>query len=113
MALSIYASGSQPIATPGDNWNLTEVTGPGAFSALVDLQHHNGVEVRMQWICDDGDEPTVSWMQVVTADTTAGEGPVSILTPPVPIVGTGRLRLDHYGGTPGSPATIPWVVYKL
>lgn len=113
MAISIYGSGAQAISTPGDSWNLQEVTGPGAFTALIDVQHHNGLEVRAQWISDDGAEPTASWGQTITADNTTPDGPITILTPPVPIATTGRLHLDYYSGTPGSPAEIPWVVYKL
>lgn len=112
MAISIIGSGSQSISAPS-SWVLQEITGPGAYAAFVDLQHHNGLDVRLAWFNDDADEPAVSWASHITVDNTGTDGPVSILTPPVPIFYTGRLLFDFYAGTPGSPANVPWVVYKL
>lgn len=112
MAIGIYGTGSQVISTP-DMWNLQEVAGPGVFSALIDLQHHNGIEVRLGWVVDDGGEPTMVWSSHVTVDTSTIDVAPALLSPPVPIVTAGRLRFEFYGGTPGSPATVPWVVYKL
>lgn len=112
MAISIYASGAQAISTP-DNFELATITGPGAFVAFIDLQHHNGLEVRLNWYSNDGGELAVPWLSHVTADNTTPDGPITILSPPVPIVTSGSLYFEYLAGTPGTPANVPWVVYKL
>lgn len=115
MTISIYGSGSQAISTP-DAWYLQSVTGPGVFAALVDLQAHDGLEVRVAWFAadasSDGTE-TMAQSTHITIDTAGTDGSRAVLSPPVPIVKTGRLLFEFIAGTPGSPATVPWVVYKL
>lgn len=112
MTISIYASGEQAISTPG-GWDLIDVAGPGAFVGYIDLSHQNGLEVRLLWFVDDHPAGTAAyWSEHVTADNTTVDGVIAILSPPVPIVSTGRLHLDFYSGTPGDP-TIPWMVYQL
>lgn len=111
MALRIYDSGEEPLSTP-TGFLLADLTGPGAFVALIDLEAHDGLEVIVRVVTNDITDPCEIF-RLETTVVVGGTEPAAILTPPLPVATTGAVWFEWTAGTPGSPSTLPWVVYQL